>query len=64
MNNLQERWCTVEETARMLGRSAPGVRLLIKRGVLPALKIGGRTYILREYLEKILAGETNAEYKK
>jgi len=48
---------TVEDVAKILNRSVQTIRKLIKDGVIPAPKIGGRYVIKAETLQKLLDGE-------
>lgn len=64
MTEFKERWCSVAEAAKLLNRSYAGVMLLVERNVLPALKIGGRKYVSREHVDRLIRGEINAEYRK
>ncbi len=47
---------SVEEAASMLGVHPETVRREIRRGRLPAVRIGRRTLVAREVLNKLLSG--------
>ena len=51
---LKKAFYTVNEVAEILGIYAPGVRNLIRRGVLKAEKVNGGYIILAEDLKKEL----------
>jgi len=52
-----ERLCySVREAARLLGLSRTGTYLLIQRGALPSIKLGGRVLVPRKALEAMLDG--------
>jgi len=52
------------EAAKILGISLGGVYAGIRRGEIPAVRIGGRVLIPREYIDKILkiGGEVPGNY--
>jgi excisionase family DNA binding protein len=47
-----EEWISQAEAARLRGVSRQAIALLVKRGRLPVLKIGGRTLVRRRDVEK------------
>lgn len=47
----------VAEAAKMLGVSAPSLYRYIRDGRVAGIRIGGRVLVLREALERMLAGE-------
>jgi excisionase family DNA binding protein len=51
---------TVEETARLLGISPWLVQQTVRRGELPAVRIGRRILIPRTRLDALLAGSADA----
>lgn len=48
---------TPAEAAKMLGITPAGVRLSIQRGVMPAIRKGGRWYIPENVLLSYVTGE-------
>ena len=51
----ESRWIfSIAETSRLIGLSEKTVSEAIKRGQLPAIRIGKRMYVLRKALEEML----------
>ena len=55
------RTIRVEGAARMLGISRRAAYRAAATGDLPAIKVGGRVLVLRDALDRLLAGETLAQ---
>ena len=48
---------SISEAAKLLGKPSSTVRVGIHRGLIPALKIGGRVWIPERYVEEELKGD-------
>ncbi|MBV8810725.1 MAG: helix-turn-helix domain-containing protein [Acidobacteriaceae bacterium] len=49
-------WISQAEAARLRGVSRQAIGLLVKKGRLPVLKIGGRVLVRRKALEEFTPG--------
>lgn len=52
---------TVEQLAQILHRTEETIRRLIKANRIPEIRIGGRSLVTQETLDKILRGELKTD---
>lgn len=55
----EPRMLTVTRVAEVLGMSPKGVYKWIDEGTLPAYKVSGRWFVVRDELVQVLAGGSN-----
>lgn len=53
-SNAPDDWISQAEAARVRSVSRQAIALLVKRGRLPVLKIGGRVLVRRKEVEKFM----------
>ncbi len=58
MRNETVRTISVRRAAMLLGISRASAYNAVRRGELPAIRVGGRVLVLRSGLERLLGGET------
>ncbi|CAD7782024.1 MAG: Helix-turn-helix domain protein [Candidatus Methanoperedenaceae archaeon GB50] len=57
MGNIKKRLLTVKEVAQYLGVSEPTVWVLLRKGVLKRIKVGGATRIDKIDLDKFIENQ-------
>ncbi len=60
MKNESGRTISVGRAAALLGISRASAYNAVRRGELPAIRVGGRVLVLRSGIERLLAGETQS----